>query len=77
MRAVKLRARMSQFSAIYQAAWMVRYTQHSKPEVRQAKVEEFMRALKIEMEKCRDQEALMFAVADAITAFPYGVPWEG
>lgn len=77
MRAVKLRARMSKFSAIYQAAWMVRYTQHSNPEVRQAKVEMFMRTLRSAMEKCRDQEALMFAVADALTSFPYGVPWEG
>ncbi len=77
MRAVKLRGRMSQFNAIYQAAWMVRYTQHSRADIRQAKVDAFMRALKIEMEHCRDPEALMFAVADAITAFPYGVPWEG
>lgn len=77
MRAVKLRARMSKFSEIYHAAWMVRYTQHSIPEVRQAKVEKFMHALRSAMENCRDPEALMFAVADAITSFPYGVPWEG
>lgn len=77
VRAVKLRARMAKFTEIYQAAWMVRYTQHSNPEVRQAKVAKFMSALKIEMENCRDPEALMFAVADALTSFPYGVPWEG
>ena len=77
VRAGRLRGRMSQFDSIYHAAWMVRYTQHAKPEIRQARVDEFMRALKIEMENCRDPEALMFAVADAITAFPYGVPWEG
>ena len=76
-RALKLRGRMSQFSEIYQAAWMVRHSQHGKEEYRKAKVEKFMRALKVEMENCRDPEALMFAVADAITAFPYGLPWEG
>lgn len=77
VRAIKLRARMAEFTEIYQAAWMVRHAQHGKPEYRQAKVEKFMCALKTEMENCRDKEALMFAVADAITAFPYGVPWEG
>ena len=76
-RAVKLRARMAQFTEIYEAAWMVRHAQHGKPEYRQKKVEKFMSVLKVEMENCRDPEALMFAVADAITAFPYGVPWEG
>lgn len=77
VRVLKLRARMSEFTAIYQAAWMVRYTQHAKPVVRQATAEAFMRTLKMEMKNCRDPEALIFAVADAITAFPYGLPWEG
>ena len=77
VRSAKLRARMMRFNKIYNAAWMVRHAQHGTPEQREAKVREFINVLRRELEKCRDPEALIFAVADSITAFPHGLPWEG
>lgn len=76
-RAASLRARMLQFHGIYNAAWHVRYTQHGAPDQRQRKVEQFVKALRRELEGCHDPEALIFAVADSLTAFPRGLPWEG
>jgi hypothetical protein len=72
-----MRARMFQFSEVYNAAWMVRYAQHGMPEYRAKQVEKFAEVLRRELANCRDPEALLFAVADALTSFPSGTPWEG
>jgi hypothetical protein len=76
-RAAKLRLRMAQFSRIYNAAYMVRYAQHGRPERRLEYVQKFVAVLEREIQRCEDPEALIFAVADALTAFPTGLPWEG
>ncbi len=73
----ELRARMTQFSNIYHAAWFVRYASVSfESEYRNQKIDAFWEALLKELEKCEDREALLYAVADSITAFPHGLPWE-
>jgi transcriptional regulator with XRE-family HTH domain len=76
VRAVKLRARMLEFNDIYNAAWFVRASDHGSPDYRAEKVVRFMKTLRLELENCRDPEALIFAIADALTAFPHGLPWE-
>ncbi len=75
-RAAKLRARMLQFHRIYNAAWMVRYAQFGRADYRQEKIDKFVAVLKKELEQCDDTEALIYAVADALTAYPRGCPWE-
>ena len=75
-RAIKLRARMLQFHNIYGAAWHVRASQHGAPDYRRRKVENFMVELRRALEHCGDDEALIFAIADSLTAFPHGLPWE-
>jgi hypothetical protein len=75
-RAIKLRARMLQFHDVYNAAWSVRASQHGAPAYRRQKVENFMVVLRRALEHCGDDEALIFAVADSLTAFVHGLPWE-
>ena len=77
VRAVRLRTRMLQFHTIYNAAWSVRASQHGAPDYRSRKVALFVDALRKELEDCKDEEALIFAIADSLTAFPRGAPWEG
>lgn len=76
-RAAALRQRMAVFARIYNAAYMVRHSQHGYAQRREEYVMRFVAALIDEMRHCRDFEALIFAVADSITADPLGVPWEG
>lgn len=76
IRAARLRARMLHFHDIYNAAWFVRMAQHGAPGYHRQKVERFVSVLKRELAECRDPEALIFAVADSLTAFPRGLPWE-
>lgn len=76
-RAIKLRARMLQFHSIYNAAWHVRFAQHGRPLFRTDKIAEFVEVLRRDLEHCEDPEALIYAVADALTAYPRGLPWEG
>ena len=75
VRAVKLRARMLQFQEIYNAAWFVRMAQHGASVYRRQKVRAFTQALRRELENCSDPEALIYACADALTAYPRGLPW--
>lgn len=75
-RAKRLRARMLQFNKIYNLAWHVRSAQHGREGWRQDKVERLKNALLKELQKCKDPEALLYAVADALTAYPNGLPWE-
>ncbi len=77
VRAVKLRARMLQYHSIYNAAWNVRSAQHGRCEYRTEKIEKFVEILRSELARCEDPEALIYAVADALTAYPRGLPWEG
>lgn len=76
-RAAALRERMQFFSAIYNAAWMVRDSQHGSADRRDLCIRRFVAVLIRELRDCRDPEALIFAVADSITASALGVPWEG
>lgn len=75
-RVAALRERMFRFSAIYNAAYMVRHSQYRSDSVRQESMRRFVVALVQEMRHCRDFEALMYAVADSLTSNPLGVPWE-
>lgn len=76
VRAANMRARMLQFHDIYNEAWWVRMAQHGAPHYRREKVERFVKVLRRELENCEDPEALILAVADSLTAFAHGVPWE-
>ena len=76
MRAARLRARMARFKAIYNAAWFVRAAQHGAPANLQKKIKRLMNALRRELENCQDDEALLYAIADALTA-DSRLPWEG
>jgi hypothetical protein len=77
-RAAALRERMARFRKVYNAAWFVRNASASfNPQYRQDKATLFWNAVLHELKDCDDQEALVYAVADAITAFPRGMPWEG
>lgn len=76
-RAADLRARMAGFSGIYNAAWMVRYSQCGDSARRERAARDFCQVLAKELTKCTDPEALIFAVADSITCSPHGLPWEG
>ena len=72
-----MRARMLKFDEIYNAAWMLRSAQHGSEDNKNERVQKLIAVLKGAIEKGDDPEALIFAVADSMTAFPYGVPWEG
>lgn len=76
VRAVKLRARMLFFHDLYNSAWFVRMAQHGAVEFRRQKVQNFAAVLRRELEHCKDEEALIYAVADALTAYPRGLPWD-
>lgn len=76
VRAKRLRARMLQFNELYNLAWHVRAAQHGREGFRLDKVDEFAKVLLRELQNCKDPEALLYAVADALTAYPRGLPWE-
>jgi len=76
-RAAKLRERMQCFPSIYNAAWMVRDSWHGSAHRRDECMRRLVAVFLSELKECRDVEALIFAVADAITASAHGVPWEG
>lgn len=76
VRSAKLRARMLQFHKIYNAAWHVRYAQHGSQDYRDRHIAHFVYVLKSALKNCEDPEALLYAIADALTAYPRGLPWE-
>lgn len=76
VRAEKLRARMLVFRDIYNTAYFVRMAQHGAPDYRREKVETFTATLRRTLEHCSDEEALIYAIADALTAYPHGLPWD-
>jgi DNA-binding transcriptional regulator YiaG len=75
-RILLLQERMKTFSSIYNAAWHVRDAWHGSELRRQEVIWRFVQVLVCELRQCRDFEALIYAVADALYASPQGVPWE-
>jgi DNA-binding transcriptional regulator YiaG len=72
----QLQERMSVFSSIYNAVWLVRHSWYGPAMQRQEYVWQFVNVLARELQDCHDYEALIYAVADALTCSPHGVPWE-
>jgi len=75
--AVQLRDRMKNFKAIYSAAWFVRHAEVKDQDYREQKMREFWNACRKELDGCEDIEAFTYAVADALTCYRSGFPWEG
>jgi len=75
-RAAELRERMAVFAAIYNAGWLVRDSYFGSRQLNDQRILQFVAVLISELRDCRDAEALMFAVADALTASKHGVPWD-
>ena len=76
-RAAQLRVRMSSFTTIYNAGWLVRDAQSSHEDRRQDLAWRFIAVLQNELRDCHDPEALIYAIADTIACSPHGLPWEG
>lgn len=75
-RAAQVRRRMAAFHAVYNAAWHVRAAYFGRPEARQRRVLALADAVRHELAATDDPEALLYAIADALTNSPHGVPWE-
>lgn len=75
--AVQLRDRMKNFKGIYAAAWFVRHAEVKGPAYRERKMREFWDACRKELDGCKDIEAFTYVVADALTCYRSGLPWEG
>jgi hypothetical protein len=74
---LRLRDRMRRFRAVYNAAWFVRHAEMQDRDYRERKMRDFWQACQAELQSCRDIEAFTYAVADALTSYRYGYPWEG
>lgn len=74
---LRLRDRMKKFHSIYNKAWFVRHAEMQEREYREQKMREFWDACQKELADCKDLEAFTYAVADALTSYRYGFPWEG
>jgi len=75
-RAAELEERMHQFSGIYNAGWIVRNAYFGPEQRLHESVMQFIAVMLTELRETRDYEALVFAIADTLTASPHGVPWE-
>jgi len=75
-RAAEIEERMHRFSAIYHAGWLLRDAYFGPTQRRQQYVMDFLAALLNELRATQDYEALIYAVADTLTASRHGVPWE-
>lgn len=75
--AVRMRDRMNRFKSVYNAAWFVRHAEASDKAYRVEKMREFWSVCAKELEHCKDIEAFTYAVADALTCYRFGFPWEG
>ena len=73
---LRLRARMKQFQSVYNKGWFVRHSEFQERQYREKMMREFWAACQEELQGCSDIEAFTYAVADALTAYRYGVPWE-
>lgn len=75
--AVRLKDRMKKFHSIYNAAWFVRHAEAGETSYRKEKMRAFWQTVADELNGCKDIEALTYAVADALSCYRYGFPWEG
>lgn len=75
--ALRLRDRMKRFRSVYNKAWFVRHAEMQERHYREQKMHEFWEACQKELADCKDIEAFTYAVADALTSYRYGFPWEG
>lgn len=75
--ALRLRDRMKNFRSVYNTAWFVRHSEVQERHYREQKMREFWEACQKELADCKDIEAFTYAVADALTSYRYGFPWEG
>ena len=71
-----LQERMRAFTSIYNAAWLVRDSWYGPTMRRQESVWVLVTTLIRELRQCADFEGLLYALADALTASPRGVPWQ-
>ena len=67
---------MHKFSEIYNAGWAVRNAYFGPDQRRHDMMMRFLAALLLALQTSQDYEALIYAVADTLTASPHGVPWE-
>jgi len=74
---IRLRDRMKRFKGIYNKAWFVRHSEMQEREYREERMREFWGACQKELADCKDLEAFTYAVADALTSYRFGYPWEG
>lgn len=75
--AVRLRNRMKKYQAVYNAAWFIRHAESTERHYREQKMRAFWNVCVKEFEHCNDIEAFTYAVADALTSYRFGFPWEG
>lgn len=77
-KALQLEERMQKFSTIYNAAWMVRHNMHGhNQDERMKAILRMWLVIFDEARKHEDPEALLYAICDAVTCNPLGLPWEG
>lgn len=75
-RAALLEQRMLVFSAIYNAAALVRNSWHGREERRRQCADKMAEAVLAALQGTEDREAALYAIADALHCSPLGVPWE-
>jgi hypothetical protein len=75
-RAAQLEARMLKFSAIYNAACLLRHSWHGQEARRLTCADALAAAFVQELATTQDREACLYALADAIFCSPLGLPWE-
>lgn len=75
-RAAEMQERMYQFQEIYNAGWAVRNAYFGPDQQSHKMMMLFLAALLRALRTPQDYEALIYAVADTLTASPHGVPWE-
>lgn len=75
-RAAELQARMLKFSAIYNAACLLRHAWHGSAVRRQQCAQGLADAVVMELKQAKDPEAVLYSLADSLYCSPLGVPWE-
>lgn len=75
-RVLHMQARMQAFSSVYNAAWHVRNSWFGPTMRQQESVWRLVNEMVRELRNCADFEALLYALADALTLSPQGVPWK-
>ena len=75
-RAVEMRERMQQFAEIYNAGWALRDAYFGPDQRRERAMMKFLATMLDALRTTDDYEALIYAIADTVTASKHGVPWE-